>query len=442
LIGKKVNLPLVNKEILIVADRLVDPKFGTGAVKITPAHDLIDYQIAQNHKLEMVQVINEKARITDKAPKKYQGLKVLEAREEIIKDLKAQNLLEKTEDYLHQIPKCYRCNIIIELIPSLQWFLRMEDLAKQALKPVKAGKIRFHPKNFEKPYFDWLKNIKDWCISRQIWWGHKIPIKGETDVLDTWFSSALWPFATLGWPEKTKDLKTFYPTTVLSTARDIINLWVARMIFSSTEFRKEIPFQDVYIHATILTKDGKRMSKSLGTGVDPLELIDQYGADATRFGLTYQIMGNQDMKFSNDNIVMGKKFCNKIWNAARFVLLKVSKTQVQIKGAKLLKSTSADKKILSQLEKTKKSVNSDLEKFKFGKAAHALYDFFWHDFCDKYLEESKKQDNENTQRILIHVLLNSLRLLHPFIPFITEEIYQHLPIKDKKKSLMIEAWPK
>jgi valyl-tRNA synthetase len=439
LIGKKVILPLVNREIPIVADRLVDPKFGTGAVKVTPAHDLIDYQIAQNHKLEMVQVINEKARITNKTPKKYQGLKILEAREEIIKDLKAQNLLEKQEDHLHQIPKCYRCNTIIELIPSLQWFLRMEELAKKALKPVKQGKVKFHPKNFEKPYFDWLKNIKDWCISRQIWWGHKIPIKGEPDVLDTWFSSALWPFATLGWPEKTKDLKTFYPTDVLSTARDIINLWVARMIFSSLEFRKEIPFQDVYIHATILTKDGKRMSKSLGTGVDPLELIDQYGADATRFGLAYQVMGNQDMKFSNDNIVMGKKFCNKIWNATRFVLLK---TPSSIKEAKLLKATSADKKILSQLDKTKKSVNSDLEKFKFGKAAHTLYDFFWHDFCDKYLEESKKQDDENTPRILIHVLLNSLRLLHPFIPFITEEIYQQLPIKDKKKSLMIEAWPK
>lgn len=443
LIGKKVILPLVNREIPIVADRLVDPKFGTGAVKVTPAHDLIDYQIAQNHKLEMVQVIDEKARITNKAPKKYQGLKILEARKKIVQDLEEKGLIKKIEDYDHKIPKCYRCDTVVEPIPSLQWFLRMEELAKKALKPVKQSKIKFHPKNFEKPYSDWLKNIKDWCISRQIWWGHKIPIKGETDVLDTWFSSALWPFATLGWPEKTKDLKTFYPTNVLSTARDIINLWVARMIFSSLEFREEIPFQDVYIHATILTKDGKRMSKSLGTGIDPLELIDQYGADATRFGLTYQIMGNQDMKFGNDNIVMGKKFCNKIWNAARFVLSKTPKAQVQIKGRRGgLKSSPADKKILSQLEKTIKSVNSDLEKFKFGKTAHTLYDFFWHDFCDKYLEESKKQDNENTQRILIHVLLNSLRLLHPFIPFITEEIYQQLPIKDKKKSLMIEAWPK
>jgi valyl-tRNA synthetase len=448
-------LPLVNKEIPIVSDRLVNPEFGTGAVKVTPAHDLIDYQIAQNHKLEMVQVIDEKARITDKAPKKYQGLKVLEAREKVVQDLKKKGLIKKIEDYDHKMPSCYRCNTIIEPIPSLQWFLKMKELAKKAEKPVRTGKIKFYPKNFEKPYFDWLKNIKDWCISRQIWWGHKIPIKGETDVLDTWFSSALWPFATLGYPKKTKDLKTFYPTNVLSTARDIINLWVARMIFSSLEFTKEIPFQDVYIHATILTKDGKRMSKSLGTGTDPLELIDQYGADATRFGIAYQIMGNQDIKFVQDNIIMGKKFCNKIWNATRFVLSKNSNVKIQVPTKSQIsksKTTNTDKKILKQLDKTTKSVNSDLEKFKFGRAAHTLYDFFWHDFCDKYLEESKKHfarrslgeggRDENTQRILIYVLLNSLRLLHPFIPFITEEIYQQLPIKDKKKSLMIEKWPK
>ena len=464
LVGKKVILPLVNKEIPIVSDRLVDPKFGTGAVKVTPAHDLNDYQIAQNHKLEMVQIIDEKARITDKAPKKYQGLKVLEAREKIIKDLEAQNLLEKQEDYIHQIPKCYRCNTTVELIPSMQWFLRMKELAKKAEKPVKEGKIKFHPKNFEKSYFNWLKNIKDWCISRQIWWGHKIPIKGETDVLDTWFSSALWPFTTLGWPKKTKDFKTFYPTNVLSTARDIINLWVARMIFSSAEFTKEIPFQDVYIHATILTKDGKRMSKSLGTGIDPLKLIDEYGSDATRFGIAYQVMGNQDIKFSTDNIIMGKKFCNKIWNATRFVLRQIPNSlnakrtprrvalqipnKLQITNSKL---TTADKRILAKLDKTIKSVNNDLEKFKFGKTAHTLYDFFWHDFCDKYIEEFKAQNRTSSsqaraklksQKIILYVLFTSLKLLHPFVPFITEEIYQQMPIKDKKKSLMIEKWPK
>ena len=312
LVGKIAILPLAKREIPIVADELVDKNFGTGAVKVTPAHDTTDEAIAQKHKLEIIQVIDERGKIINSL-EKYNGLKSDEARQVVVDDLTKQGLLEKTADYAHQIPKCYRCNTKIESIPSLQWFLKMSELVKLAEKPVKSGKIKFHPKNFEKPYFDWLKNIKDWCISRQIWWGHKIPIEGEEGVLDTWFSSALWPFATLGWPEKTKDLKTFYPTNVLSTARDIINLWVARMIFSGTEFMKKIPFSDVYIHATILTKEGKRMSKSLGTGIDPIKLIDEYGADATRFGIAYQVMGNQDMKFVADNIVMGKKFSNKIY---------------------------------------------------------------------------------------------------------------------------------
>ena len=329
LVGKEVILPLVSRKIPIIADRLVEARFGTGVVKVTPAHDLIDYQIGINHKLGIVQVIDEKSRITKNAPLPYQGLKVLEAREKVVADLKNQGLLEKVEDYVHQIPKCYRCNTTVELIPSLQWFLKMEKLVKMAETPVRKGEIKFHPKSFEKPYFDWLKNMKDWCISRQIWWGHKIPIEGETDVLDTWFSSALWPFAILGYPKKTKDLKIFYPTDVLSTARDIINLWVARMIFSGMEFMKKIPFKDVYIHATILTKEGKRMSKSLGTGIDPINLIEEYGADATRFGIAYQIMGNQDMRFVKDNIAMGKKFCNKIWNAARFVLGQISKSKIK-----------------------------------------------------------------------------------------------------------------
>jgi len=447
LVGKKVILPLVGREIPIIADRLIDIEFGTGALKVTPAHDLTDYEISQRHNLKSYQVIDEKGKITKEAPAPYQGLKVFQAREKVVKDLKKQGLLEKTEDYIHQIPKCYRCNTVIELIPSLQWFLKMEKLAKMAKTPVKRGEIKFHPKSFEKPYFDWLKNIKDWCISRQIWWGHKIPLKGEEDVLDTWFSSALWPLATLGWPASAKasagkpqknkksDLETFYPTDILSTARDIINLWVARMIFSGMEFKKKIPFKNVYIHATILTKEGKRMSKSLGTGIDPINLIEEYGADATRFGIAYQIMGNQDFRFVKDNIVMGKKFCNKIWNASRFVLGQISKSKIKNK-----KLTSADKKILKALNKTIKSVNNDLENFRFGKAAHSLYDFFWHDFCDKYIEASKKQNDKKTKEILLYVLLNSLKLLHPFIPFITEEIYQKLPIKNK--CLMIENWPK
>jgi len=446
LIGRKVILPLVGREIPIIADRLIDPKFGTGAVKITPAHDLTDFEIGLKNNLKIIQVIDENGKITKEAPAAYQGLSVLETREKVIADLKSQDLIEKIEDYLHEVPYCYRCQTKIEQIPSWQWFLKMNNLAKMAMKVVKEGKIKFIPKNFEKIYFDWLKNIRDWCISRQIWWGHKIPLEGVEDVLDTWFSSALWPFATLS---KKKDLERFYPTDVLCTDRDIINLWVARMIFSGMEFMKKIPFQTVYIHPTVLTREGKRMSKSLGTGIDPLNLIEKYGADATRFGIAYQIMGGQDIKFVEDNIVMGRKFCNKLWNAARFILLKIpnSKSQIlnkfQIPNSKL---TSADKRILEALNKTIKSVNKDLEKFQFGQAAHKLYDFFWHDFCDQYIEKSKKQLQTSdfrlqTSNILLYVLLTSLKLLHPFIPFISEEIYQKLPIKNKKKSLMVEEWP-
>jgi len=453
LIGKKVTLPLVNKKIPIVADRLVDLKFGTGAVKITPAHDLTDYEIGLRHKLDLVKVIDENGRMTKNSPLAYQGLKVLEARQKVVEDLEKSGLLEKIEDYIHQVPKCYRCNTTIELIPSKQWFLKMAELAKIAEKPVKQGKVKFHPKSFEKGYFTWLKNIRDWCISRQIWWGHKIPLEGQGDVLDTWFSSALWPFATLGWPlgsaqgkpQKTKDLKNFYPTNVLSTDRGIINLWVARMIFSGMEFMKKPPFKDVYIHATVLTREGKRMSKSLGTGIDPINLIEKYGADATRFGTAWQIMGAQDIRFVEDNIVMGRKFCNKIWNASRFVLMNKPRSQYGFRRIKNL--TSADKRILNALDKTIKVVNESLENFQFGKAARRLYDFFWHDFCDIYIEKSKiqsaksKTEKENTQKILLYVLLNSLKLLHPFIPFITEEIYQKLPIKNEKPCLIIENWP-
>lgn len=437
LIGKTAILPLVKKEIPIISDVFIDSEFGTGAVKVTPAHDLADEAIGQRHNLESAQVIDETGKIINSL-EKYNGLKIEEARKAIVNDLQTQGLLETTEEHAHKVPKCYRCNTTIELIPSLQWFLKMQELAKMAEKPVKSGEIKFYPKNFEKPYFDWLKNIKDWCISRQIWWGHKIPLEGETDVLDTWFSSALWPFATLGWPKKTKDLKTFYPTSVLSTARDIINLWVARMIFSSMEFEKKTPFKHVYIHATVLTRDGQRMSKSLGTGVDPLKLAEEFGADATRFGIAYQIMGNQDMKFATDNILMGKKFCNKIWNATRFVLSQVEDKKYEIKKPVL--KTPADRKIINEFKKTALSVNKDLDNFKFGKAAHQLYKFFWNDFCDVYIEKSKNQKSEATNKILVYILFNSLILMHPFMPFITEEIYQKLPIKNKKQCIMIENW--
>jgi len=445
LVGKTIILPLSNREILIIADRLVDPQFGTGAVKVTPAHDLNDYEISLRHNLKSIQVIGEKGEITKKAPLLYQGLKVVEVRQKVVEDLEKLGLIEKIEDYTHQVPKCYRCDTTVELIPSEQWFLKMNELSKSAIGAVKKGKVKFHPKRFEKTYLDWLKNIRDWCISRQLWWGHKIPLEGVNDVLDTWFSSALWPFATLGWPEKTRDLKTFYPTNILVTDRGIISLWVTRMIFSGLEFMKKEPFKDVYINATVLTREGKRMSKSLGTGIDPLILIEKYGADATRFGIAYQIMGGQDIKFVEDNIMMGKKFCNKIWNAARFVLLQISDSKLKTKNLKLeLKTknlTLADKRMLKALNQTTKSVNKDLESFQFGKAAHKLYSFFWHDFCDRYIEKSKKQNTAETKQILSYILLNSLKLLHPFMPFITEEIYQKIPIKDKKKSLMIEKWP-
>jgi valyl-tRNA synthetase len=437
LIGKKVSLPLANREIPIVADKTVDPGFGTGAVKVTPAHNLIDQEIALRHKLKTIKIIDEDGKMNENTPLPYRGMKTLGARQKIVEDLKSSGLIEKIEDYLTRIPKCYRCASRVELIPSKQWFLKMDKLAKTAVRAVKSGKVKFIPKRWEKIYFDWLKNIKDWCISRQIWWGHKIPLKETEDVLDTWFSSALWPFAGLGWPKTTKDLKTFYPTNILSTDRGIINLWVARMIFSGLEFMKKEPFHTVYVHPTVLTREGKRMSKSLGTGIDPLNLIEKYGADAVRFGIAYQIMGGQDIRFVEDNIIMGKKFCNKIWNAARFVLLQINRNPVSLNSL-----GRSNLPIIKKLNKTVKLVNKDLDNFEFGKAAHGLYNFFWHDFCDKFIEESKSLPRRGKNAALLYVLLTSLKLLHPFIPFITEEIYQTLPIQNKKKSLMIETWPK
>jgi len=492
LIGQKIILPIKNRKIPVIADKRVDPKFGTGAVKVTPAHSFIDYEISQEHNLEMTKVIDKDGKMTEKAGKDFTGLKILEAREKVVQKLERQGLIEKVEDYGNNIGHCYRCGTVIEPLPSLQWFLKMDELAKIAIQAVKSGKIKFHPKRWEKVYFDWLKNIKDWCISRQIWWGHQLPVyvKGEEisnlkpqisndseekiyvgnnpprgyqqvpDVLDTWFSSALWPFATLGWPidtahgkpKKGGDLKSFYPTQVLSTARDIINLWVARMIFSGLGFTKKEPFKDVVIHATILTKEGKRMSKSLGTGVDPMELIEKYGADATRFGLIWQAMGNQDIHWSEEHVLAGRKFCNKIWNASRFVLQQIGISNFQFPISKKLRpKTMADKKILDQLKKVTGEIDKGLEKYEFGQALHKLYDFFWHDFCDKYIEISKKQlmtqnSKPMTQQVLFYVLLKSLKLLHPFMPFITEEIWQQLPIqrgsgRNKNKNLlMIEKW--
>ncbi len=497
LIGEIVILPILGREIPIISDKNVDPKFGSGAVKITPAHDFLDWEIAQTHKLPLIPVIDKNRKMTKETGKLCQGLKVSDCRQKVIEELKKQKLLEKIEDYNHQIPHCFRCGTIIEPLISEQWFLKMKNLAPKARMAVKKKEIIFTPKRWEKIYFDWISNIKDWCISRQIWWGHRMPIwrcqigsklkvkssrlkvneeyfvsvkkpkrcpicgkcnpEQVEDVLDTWFSSALWPFATLGWPKKRKaksekrktDLEKFYPTDVLSTAPEIINLWVARMIFSGLEFMKKTPFKKVYIHPVVLTREGKRMSKSLETGVDPLDLIEKYGADATRFGLIYQIMGGQDIRFVEDHIIMGKKFCNKIWNASRFVLEQIGKPQnpnhksqtnpkTQIPNLKQL--TKADRLILKKLEDIIKSVNKDLENFRFGQASHTLYDFFWHDLCDKYIEQFKRQETrDKKEEVLLYVLLTSLKLLHPFIPFATEEIYQKLPIKNKGL-LITEVW--
>ena len=434
-IGKILILPIQNREIPIIEDRRIEMEFGTGAVKVTPNHDSADEAIAIDHKLPFMQVIGEYGKMTDAAGEKFAGLKVLDAREKVIEELEASGLIEKIEDYTHNVAVCSRCSAIIEPLRSKQWFLKMEELAKIAIEDVKSGKVKFHPQRWEKIYFDWLENIRDWCISRQLWWGHKIPIDGVDDVLDTWFSSALWPFATLGWPnENSKDLKEFYPTQILSTARDIINLWVARMVFSSEEFLGKAPFSDVIIHATILAKSGQRMSKSLGTGVDPMTLIDKYGADATRFGLIWQAMGGQDSKWSEEHVLAGKKFSNKIWNASRFVLQKTGDLKLDTKP-------DSNSEIIKKFDETVKKVNTLIEEYDFGQALHELYEFFWNEFCDKYLEESKKDESEETKQALRYVLVNSIKILHPFMPHITEKIWEHIPSDKEKKLLIIEEWP-
>lgn len=474
-IGKiySVNFAGSERKIKIISDKSIDMKFGTGALGVTPAHSLIDAEMAEMNNLPQIKIINEFGKMTAESGEKFKDLKVEEAREKIIEFLKDNNLLEKTEPITNNLSVCYRCGRSIEPLPSEQWFLKMKDLIKPAIDAAQKNKIKYCPNNWKKVSLDWMKNIKDWCISRQLWWGHKIPIKGETDVLDTWFSSALWPFAVLGWPEnkakdkrqkaKASDLDKYYPTTILSTDRGIINLWVARMIFSGLEFMGKIPFSEVYIHPTVFNKEGKRMSKSLGTGIDPLELIEKYGTDAMRFGLMYQNTGVQDMKFSEDAILTGKKFANKIWNASRFVMMSLTDTRIHankntnehelsVEQFINLAITESDRKIIRKLSELVKKTDKYLDKFQFGQAAHELYEFFWHDFCDKYLEEAKIQLKTedlklktNTQNILSYVLISILKLLHPFMPFITEEIYDNLRsfCKDKKlaNSIMVSDWP-
>ncbi|HHW31962.1 MAG TPA: valine--tRNA ligase [Clostridiaceae bacterium] len=471
LVGCYAILPLMNREIPIIADEYVEKDFGTGAVKITPAHDPNDFEIGLRHNLSQIKVIGDDATMTENAGH-YAGMDRYEARKQIVEDLKNLDLLLKIEDHTHNVGTCYRCSTVIEPLISKQWFVRMEPLAKPAIEAVKNGTIKFVPERFSKIYFNWMENIQDWCISRQLWWGHRIPayycqecgftmvehqkpekcskcgstdIEQDPDTLDTWFSSALWPFSTLGWPDETEDLKYFYPTDVLVTGYDIIFFWVARMIFSALEHTGKEPFKYVFIHGIVRDALGRKMSKSLGNGIDPLEIIEQYGTDALRFTLTIGISPGNDLRFSTEKVESSRNFANKIWNAARFVLMNFD-DDLDFSKVDVNKFTIADKWILSRMNTIIKEVTENLEKFEVGIALQKIYEFIWEEFCDWYIELAKPMiyDRENPSRleaqyVLNHVLSNSMKLLHPFMPFITEEIYQHLV--DIDESIMISKWP-
>ncbi len=471
LVGKTLILPIVNREIPLVQDSYVELDFGTGAVKITPAHDPNDFEVGLRHNLPVIKTMNDDGTMNEEAGK-YQGLDRFECRKQIVNDLEKLGLLEKTEAYAHNVGHCYRCSTIVEPIISKQWFVKMKPLAKPAIDVVKKKSIKFTPERFTKIYYNWMTNIRDWCISRQLWWGHRIPayycddcgemtvskhdisvcpkcnskkVRQDEDVLDTWFSSALWPFSTLGYPEATEDLKYFYPTDLLVTAYDIIFFWVARMIFSGLEHTNRIPFKDVLIHGLVRDAQGRKMSKSLGNGIDPLEIIDEYGADTLRYALLGGIAPGSDTRFSKDKIEGCRNYINKIWNASRFVLMNCEGKK--IKDIENVKLNLADKWIISRLNNTVKKVTLNMEKYEIGLACSVLQDFFWNDFCDWYIElckpylygtdENKKAD---VLSVLIYVLKNTLKLLHPYIPFITEEIYQHIP--GVKESIMVSNYPR
>lgn len=472
IIGKSVILPLVNREIPIIADEYVDPDFGTGMVKITPAHDPNDFEVGERHNLAKLNVMTEKAVINEEGGP-YAGLDRYEARDQIVADLRDQGFLVDIEDHPHAVGTCYRCHTTIEPYLSDQWFVDMKPLAQPAIEAVRDGRVAFHPKRWENTYFHWMENIRDWCISRQLWWGHRIPVfycdtcatmtaskidiehcdtcggpmRQDEDVLDTWFSSQLWPFATFGWPNTSEKLDYFYPTSALSTARDILFLWVARMVMSGMYFMDgEVPFSDVIIHPTVFNKEGKRMSKSLGTGVDPLDLMAHYGADGMRFGLMLQVTGVQDLKFDDDKLLSSRNFANKIWNAARFVLMNSEDYVASSPNP----TTVADRWILSRLARLVERTTSSIDTYNFGEAARDLYDFFWNEFCDWYIELAKgrlmngsPEERTSVQSVLVYVLDKSLRLLHPMMPFLTEEIWGRLPLSpdDGAPSLMVGAWP-
>lgn len=471
LIGKTVILPLVNREIPIIADSYVDSEFGTGVVKITPAHDPNDFEVGLRHDLPQIRVLDDDGTMNSEAGS-YEGMDRYEARKAIVKDLEELGLLEKTEAHSHNVGECYRCTTVVEPIISKQWFVKMKPLAEPAIEAVRSGKTRFVPKRFEKTYFNWMENIRDWCISRQLWWGHRIPayyclncnetivakqvpskcscghdeFRQDEDVLDTWFSSALWPFSTLGWPEKTEDLDYFYPTSVLVTGYDIIFFWVARMIFSGLEHTGQVPFKDVLIHGMVRDSQGRKMSKSLGNGVDPLEIIDEYGADALRMSLIVGSSPGNDMRFHIEKVEASRNFANKIWNATRFIMMNLENM-----GGKDLKAGQmdlADRWIISRYNRLVGEVTENLDKYELGIAAQKVYDFIWNEYCDWYIELVKPRlygTNEEARSTalytLVYVLSNTLKLLHPFMPFISEEIWQHLSASSED-SIMVSSWPR
>jgi len=468
MVGKKYMIPgvLGEFEVEVVSDNAVDPEFGTGAVKVTPAHSMIDFEIAQRHNIPLKQVINQYGRMMDNTGK-YAGMKTKEAREVIVEDMQKMGLIEKIdENYEHNIATCYRCNAQIEPIPSKQWFVKMKPLAEKAKKAVEAGEVKIVPKRFEKVYFHWMDNIRDWCISRQLWWGHRIPVwyKGEEifvgteapegegwtrdeDVLDTWFSSGLWPFSTLGWPKETEDLKYFYPTSVMETSYDILFFWVARMIMMGVELTGKAPFETVYLHGLVRDEQNRKLSKSLGNGIDPIDVSEKYGTDAVRMSLFAGTSAGADSKIGEGKIKGYRNFSNKIWNIARFVLTNLGNEKLELGDVKYSKQ---DEKDLERLDEIVKKVTKHLDELKFSQAGELLYEYTWHEFADKIIEDSKdrlagedKEDRKACLAKLITILITSLKMLHPFVPFVTESIWQEMPDDLKDEKLLISAkWPK
>jgi valyl-tRNA synthetase len=470
---KTVVLPILERALSVIADDFVDRKFGTGIVKVTPAHDPNDFMMGRRHALPSINVMTETG-IMNENTGPYDGLDRFICRTKLLEDLDELGLLDKVEKHTYALGRCYRCDTIVEPRLSLQWFVKMKPLAEPALKAVVDGKIKFYPRRWTKVYLNWMENIRDWCISRQIWWGHRLPIwycqacdevvasidhpescpkcsgaalRQDEDVLDTWFSSWLWPFSTLGWPDENPDLRFYYPTNALVTAQEIIFFWVSRMIMAGMEFMGDIPFRDVYIHGTVRDDSGTKMSKSLGNVIDPLETIDQFGADALRFSIILITSQGQDVFLSEEKFEIGRHFANKIWNASRFLLSNLDASSVDTKLDQ--KSLSSDDiYILSKLNDTIAEVSAALRKYRFSDAASAIYDFFWHHYCDRYIEYAKarlfadaQEEKERTQKVLCHVLMDSLKLLHPFMPFISEAIWDLLPRHDDTL-LALSAWPK